>query len=243
MSGSAMELNGKRALVTGAAGGLGSAIADELAAAGAHVLVHARTTERAEPQVDRIRASGGSAEAVAANLSATEDVLALAALDVDILVNNAGVSLWAPTSDFSLDQLEETWAVNVRAPYLLVAGIAPRMAERGDGSIVSLGSIAGELGMLGGAAYGGSKGALAAMTRSWAAEYGDRGVRANLVSPGPAFTKPEKRERYEAIGAATALRRYAEPSEIATAVAFLASPRASYITGMSWPVDGGRTIM
>jgi NAD(P)-dependent dehydrogenase (short-subunit alcohol dehydrogenase family) len=103
--------------------------------------------------------------------------------------------------------------------------------------------MAGKVGLAGGAAYGATKAAVAALTRSWAAEYGASGVRVNTVAPGPVYTRPEGRELFDAIGATTALGRAAEPDEIAEFVAFLASDNASYITGATLAADGGRTAI
>jgi NAD(P)-dependent dehydrogenase (short-subunit alcohol dehydrogenase family) len=117
------------------------------------------------------------------------------------------------------------------------------MAANGTGSIVNIGSMAGSIGMAGGAAYGATKAALASLTKAWTAEYSPRGVRVNAVAPGPVYTRPEGRELFDRLGATTALNRAADPEEIAEVVAFLASPRASYVTGAIIAADGGRTAI
>jgi len=117
------------------------------------------------------------------------------------------------------------------------------VAASGSGSIVNISSMAGRIGLPGGAAYGATKAALASLTQSWTAEYSPRGVRVNAVASGPIFARPEAREFFESIGATTALHRAAEPGEIAEVVAFLASPRASYVTGAIVAADGGRTAI
>jgi NAD(P)-dependent dehydrogenase (short-subunit alcohol dehydrogenase family) len=117
------------------------------------------------------------------------------------------------------------------------------MAANGGGSIVNIGSMAGEIGMPGGAAYGGTKGMLSAMTRSWAVEFSPRGVRVNTVAAGPAFTGISPHEQTAALGTTTILDRAAEPEEIAEVIAFLASSRSSYITGATIAADGGRTAV
>jgi NAD(P)-dependent dehydrogenase (short-subunit alcohol dehydrogenase family) len=117
------------------------------------------------------------------------------------------------------------------------------MAQRGHGAIVNIGSMAGTVGLSQGAAYGATKAAIASMTRAWAAEYSAQGVRVNTVAPGPIYTRPEARELFDTLGATTAMRRAAQPEEIAEVVSFVASPRAGYLTGATVPVDGGRTAI
>ena len=127
------------------------------------------------------------------------------------------------------------------SPFLLVAAIAPGMAGRGRGSIVSVSSMAGGVGLPGGAAYGATKASLEAMTRAWAVEYGASGVRVNAIAPGPVYTPtPSGPEFIAALGETTPMRRASQPEEIAEVVAFLASPRASYVTGATVAADGGR---
>jgi NAD(P)-dependent dehydrogenase (short-subunit alcohol dehydrogenase family) len=135
------------------------------------------------------------------------------------------------------------FASNVRAPFLLTAAFAPGMAERGSGSIINIGSMAGSLGLAEGAAYGATKAAVASLTQAWAAEYSPKGVRVNTVAAGPVYTRPEGRELFDALGATTAMNRAAQPEEIAEVVAFLASPAASYVTGATVAADGGRTAI
>jgi NAD(P)-dependent dehydrogenase (short-subunit alcohol dehydrogenase family) len=239
------ELEGQTALVTGATAGLGRAIALRLARDGATVVVHGRNPARGAETVAAIEAEGGTARFAQADLSDPAEVARLAAEvgAVDILVNNAGRSVWAPTEDFTAEQLDSLFDDNVRAPFLLVGAFAPGMAERGAGSIVNISSMAGRIGLAGGAMYGATKAALASLTQAWAAEYSPRGVRVNAVAPGPVYTRPEGKDLFDRLGATTPMNRAAQPEEIAEVVAFVASPRASYMTGADIAADGGRTAI
>ena len=233
------------ALVTGATAGLGKAIAVRLAADGLQVIVVGRDAARGAAVVAEIEAAAGQARFLAADLSDPADIkhLAQEVGDIDVLVNNAGRSVWAATEDMSVVDFDAMFASNVRAPYLLVGAFAPAMADRGSGSIINITSMAGRIGLPSGAAYGATKAALDSMTRSWTAEYSPRGVRVNSVAGGPIHTRAEARERFDQLGATTAMRRAAEPAEIAQVVGFLASPRASYVTGAIVAADGGRTAI
>jgi NAD(P)-dependent dehydrogenase (short-subunit alcohol dehydrogenase family) len=237
------NLEGLSALVTGATSGIGRAAAQALGRHGAEVVVHGRDAGRGSAAVDAITANGGKARFVAADLSnpAQLDDLAEQAGPVDILVNNAGIAWRGPTADLDVATFDRLFAANVRAPYFLVAALAPQMAARGSGSIINIGSMAGHVGMPGNAAYGATKGALAAMTRSWAAEFSPAGVRVNTIAAGPVYTPIQPREQAEAVGATTIMARVAQPDEMASVIVFLASPGASYITGAVIPADGGRT--
>lgn len=239
------DLEGVSALVTGASSGIGRAAAEDLARHGAEVIVHGRDAGRGSAVVDHITAEGGKARFVAADLSdlAQLDDLAGQAGGVDVLVNNAGISWFGPTADLDATTFDRLFAANVRAPFFLVAALAPKMAARGSGSIINIGSQAGQIGMPGGAAYGATKGALASMTRSWAAEFSPAGVRVNTVVSGPVYTPIQSAEQSEAVGATTIMARAAQPDEIASVIVFLASPKASYITGAVIAADGGRTAI
>jgi NAD(P)-dependent dehydrogenase (short-subunit alcohol dehydrogenase family) len=237
------DLEGQRALVTGATSGIGRAVALALARNGAEVIIHGRSAERGAETVQEITDAGGQASFVAADLTDPADVqwLASEAGDVDILINNAGISAFGPTAEFDPAVFDKMFASNVRAPFFLVAALAPGMAARGHGSIVSLSSMAGGVGLVGGAAYGATKVSLEAMTRAWAAEYSASGVRVNAIAPGPVYTPtPSGRDFITALGETTPMHRASEPEEIAEVIAFLASPKASYVTGATVAADGGR---
>jgi NAD(P)-dependent dehydrogenase (short-subunit alcohol dehydrogenase family) len=239
------RLEDQKALVTGATSGIGRAIALQLADEGVEVIVHGRDTLRGAETVRAIEARGGRARFVAADLSYSTEVRRLAeeASDIDILVNNAGFSVFGDTAGLDAEKFDALFAANVRAPFLLVAALAPGMAARGHGSIINMSSMAGQIGLAGGAAYGATKAALASMTRAWAAEFSHAGVRVNAVAAGPVFTEGAKPERTVALGKTTLFNRAADPEEIAEVVGFLASPHASYITGAIVAVDGGRTAI
>jgi len=234
------ELAGQRALVTGATSGIGQAVALELARIGAEILVHGRDAARGDQTVREIAAAGGEAAFVAADIG---DVQWLAGEvgDIDILINNAGIARFGPTAEFDVVEFDAMFAGNVRAPFVLVAALAPGMAARGRGSIVNVSSMSGAIGLLGGAAYGATKASLEAMTRAWAVEYSGSGVRVNAIAPGPVYTPASGRT--EVLGKTTPMGRASQPEEIAEVIAFLASPRASYITGATVAVDGGRTAI
>ena len=233
------------ALVTGATSGIGREVARKLAADGFFVLVHGRDAARGAAVVEEIARDGGQARFVAADLTDVASIERLAGEvgDVDVLVNNAGFSWFGPTADLDPATFDQMFAANVRSAYYLVAAIAPGMAKRGTGSIINLGSMAGQVGLPGGAAYSATKAALASLARSWAAEFSPQGVRVNTIAPGPAYTDGAAPERIAALGETTLLARAAQPSEIADVIAFLASPKAGYITGAVIAADGGRTAI
>ena len=232
-------------LVTGATSGIGRAVALRLADDGLRVLVAGRDADRGAEVVAEIEKKGGRAEFVAADLSEVQGIeqLAAAAGEVDALVNNAGFAWFGPTPDLPADTFDALFAANVRSAYYLVAALAPKMAGRGRGRIVNLGSMAGQVGLAGGAAYSATKASLAAMTRAWAAEFSPSGVLVNTVAPGPVYTRGASTDYITALGQTTLLARGAQAEEVADMIAFLVSPAAAYITGAVIPVDGGRTAI
>lgn len=239
------DLDGLSILVTGATSGIGRAAAEKLAGHGADVIVHGRDATRGREVVDAIAATDGKSRFVAADLIDPVQIHDLTEHlgDIDVLVNNAGIAWFGPTDRLDVATYDWLFNANVRAAYFLVAAFAPKMVARGSGNIINVGSMGGQIGRAGGAAYSATKAALASFTRSWAAEYSPAGVRVNTVSPGPVYTPLLPVERIEATGATTILGRAAQTEEIAEVIAFLASPKTSYVTGGLFAVDGGCTAI
>jgi NAD(P)-dependent dehydrogenase (short-subunit alcohol dehydrogenase family) len=243
------SLTGRTALVTGGNSGIGRAVALALAERGAQVILSGRDAGRGEQAVAEIRALGGAADFVKADLGdeASARQLARQATElggghVDILVNNAGVYPFGPTHEATGDDFDKVFNLNVKVPFFLVSELAPKMAERGHGAIVNVSTMVAEFGMAQMALYGSSKAALVLLTKSWAAEYGPSGVRVNAVSPGPTRTEGTAgiAAEVEQLAAAAPAGRVGRPEEIASAIAYLASDEASFVQGALLPVDGGR---
>ncbi|WP_319455089.1 MULTISPECIES: glucose 1-dehydrogenase [unclassified Mycobacterium] len=237
-------LTGKTALVTGATAGIGYAIAQQLAAEGADVIVHGRNAERGAKAVQEIENAGGKARFIAADVANAADVRQLAdeAGAVDILVNNAGIYRFAPTFDTTDADFDDQLNTNLRAPYLLVQKLVPGMVERGQGSVINVTTVAASTPAAGAGIYGASKAALELLTKLWADEFGAAGVRVNAVAPGPTQTPGTTEfpvELIEGLGRTTTLGRTAEADEIANVVTFVASPAASYVNGAVLTVGGG----
>jgi NAD(P)-dependent dehydrogenase (short-subunit alcohol dehydrogenase family) len=244
------RLDGRTALVTGSTGGLGVALASALAVEGAFVIVSGRDETRGDAVVDDIRAAGGTAELVVADLAAgehevrrlAEAATAAAGGRIDILVNNAvALPMPTPTPDVSEEMLRDAFAVNVFAPFLLTGALASTMAQRGAGAIVNIGSIAGLRGGDGFTIYSSIKAAIHSLTQTWAAEFGPFGVRVNAVVPGPIATERQAQfaDQIAPMLARIPSRRMSTPAEVAAAVVFLASGEAANIHGAILSVDGG----
>ncbi|MDE2358156.1 MAG: glucose 1-dehydrogenase [Betaproteobacteria bacterium] len=247
-----MSFVDKTAVVTGAASGIGHATALALAAEGASVLLADINAEAGEAAAAAIRGTGQKAEFLHVDMTREDSIVAFAAAAqaragaVDILINGAGWGRTLPFLEGPPDLWERLIALNFVGPMRLVKALLPRMLERGSGKIVNIASDAGRVGSLGETVYSGAKGGLIAFTKSLARETARYNVNVNCVCPGPTETPllaavPEK--HLEAFKKAIPFRRFGKPSEIADAVVFFASDRASYITGQVLSVSGGLTMV
>ncbi len=241
------RLDGRIALVTGASRGIGAAIARALDRAGARVVLTARSRSDLDAVAAALTNDPVVLDADLSGPGVPPDVAAQvvdAVGRVDVLVNNAAVAHRAPTASLDAGVIDRLYAVNVRAPLLLISALTPGMVDRGRGSIVNLSSVSGLIGTPNRAAYAATKGAIDAATRSLAMELGPAGIRVNSVAPGAVDTALWARNRpvpgvIEQIQAQTPLRRWAEPDDVADVVVFLASDAARFVTGETISVDGG----
>jgi NAD(P)-dependent dehydrogenase (short-subunit alcohol dehydrogenase family) len=247
-----MATNSLTALVTGGTSGIGRATANKLAQLGIHVVVVGRNEERGENAVAEIRSAGGKADFIASDLrdaSSAREVarraVAIGDGHVDILINNAGIFPFGLTHETTEESFDKVYALNVKAPYFLVAELAPLMAKRGKGAIVNVSTMVADYGASGMSLYGSSKAAMNLLTKAWTAEYGPSGVRVNAVSPGPTRTEGTDAmgEGLEQLAAQAPAGRPATAEEIAEAIVFLATDRSSFIQGAKLAVDGGRTAI
>ena len=227
--------------MTGGTAGIGLACARLLADAGATVLITGRNRERGESAAAAI---GGDVHFFRADMADLSSVAALVeqSAPVDILVNNAATFPGAMTVEQDVASFESTFDTNVRGTYFLVAGLVPAMLDRGYGSIINVTSMVASRGVPGASVYSASKAAVESLTRTWAAEFGPRGVRVNTVAPGPTNTEGVVAawgDTNDELGRALPLGRTAEPAEIAQAVLFLASGASSFVTGLTLHADGG----
>src|SRR6202790_453885 len=253
------SLTNKTALVTGASRGIGRATASVRANAGAHVLDHyGHSAPDAESTVADIRSKGGRADTIRADLR-TPDGAALLAKDVrsivgerlDVLVLNAGISKAARIADYTVEDFDNLFAINVRSPFFLVQQLLPVLVEGSNVIVISSAqarTVAGKPGLENPSilAYASTKGAIETLVKNWAAILGPRGIRVNAVAPGVIDTDMSNFTNTEAGREMTlgmqALKRIGKPEDVADVVAFLASDAARWITGASIPVDGGSKL-
>ena len=216
------------------------------------MLVVGRNAERGNKTVGEIRTAGGKADFISSDLQGSLNAREVAkrAVElgnghVDILINNAGIFPFGPTDKTTEEEFDRVYSLNVKAPYFLVAELAPLMAKRGKGTIVNVSTMVADYGVSGMSLYGSSKAAINQLTKSWAAEYGPSGVRVNTVSPGPTRTEGTDAmgEGLEQLAAQAPAGRPATADEIAEAIVFLATDRSSFIYGAKLAVDGGRTAI
>jgi 3-oxoacyl-[acyl-carrier protein] reductase len=229
-------LSGKRALVTGGSRGIGAAIVERLAADGAQVAFTYASSPGPAGSAVAIKADSADAQQVIAAVDQTVKQLG----GLDILVNNAGIATTATVESVSLEQFDRMVAINVRAVFTAIQRAVPHLGT--GGRIITTGSIfADHVPRPGSAVYAMTKAAVAGLTRGLARELGPRGITVNVVQPGPTATdtNPDSGEFADAMRERVALGHYGRPEDIASAVAYLASPEAGFITGISWNVDGG----
>ncbi|OZB86275.1 SDR family oxidoreductase [Microbacterium sp. 13-71-7] len=249
-----MRLQNKNAIVTGGAGGIGRATSLAFAAEGANVAVVDLNAEAAEAVAEEIRAAGGSAVAIGADVSSEADIERVVASvvdgfgGVDVVFNNAGIIRRTTAVETTVEEWDRVFGVNVRAIFLMCKHVVPIMAANGGGSIVNTGSGWGLKGGGQAISYCASKGAVVNMTRALAIDHGPQGIRVNSVNPGDVDTgmlRDEARQLgqdqagFLAEAAERPLNRMGQPSEIAAAVVWLASDESSYVTGAALVVDGG----
>jgi NAD(P)-dependent dehydrogenase (short-subunit alcohol dehydrogenase family) len=247
------RLEGRTALVTGGSSGIGRAIAEALALAGASVVLSGRDEGRLEAAVLELNAQGAQVVHTRGDLSTREGVLMVAEAAVaafgepDILVNCAGINLRPPLSELSEDVWDATFAVNLVAPFLLGQRFGPGMAERGFGRIINVSSQQAHRAFVDSGAYGASKGGLEALTRSQAEAWSPRGVTCNALVPGFVMTRLNARlaadpTKVAELAARTMIGRNGRADDFAGIAVFLASPGAEYITGQSIFIDGGMSV-
>jgi NAD(P)-dependent dehydrogenase (short-subunit alcohol dehydrogenase family) len=248
-----IDLSGKVALVNGASRGIGEAIARGLAGCGAQLILSSRDQAGVQSVADSIRADGGEAVARACHAGQLGDVDALFESigdefgRLDILINNAATNPWyGPAADLPPEAFDKTVDVNLKGPYYMMARAVPLMIEGGGGSIVNVASIAALVSMAGQAVYAMTKAGLVSLTKSFAKEYGQKGVRVNAILPGVVETKLAS-ALVEDPGVQKWISRLpvpraGQPADMVAGVLFLVSDHASFTTGTTLVMDAGATL-
>jgi 3-oxoacyl-[acyl-carrier protein] reductase len=243
-----MRLQDKVAIVTGGGQGIGRATALKFAKEGAKVVVADMNEETAKAVADEITSGGGQALAITVNVTQADSVDAMvnATMDwggrIDALVNNAGITKDSQLRKMSEDQWDAVINVNLKGVWMCGKAVAVKMLDQGGGAILNASSIVGLYGNFGQSNYSATKGAVIAMTKTWAVELGPKGIRVNAVAPGFTMTPmletvPQK--VLDDIASKTPLRRLGQPEDIANTYAFLASDEGNFITGQVIEVSGG----
>lgn len=250
MNTSGKELMGKVALITGAGGGIGEALAEELGRCGARVIL----ADLSAPEALAERLGKRGIECRACTLDVTVGASIAHVIEseakIDILVNNAGIMQpkIAPHHEQEAQVLDRMLDVHVSGASRMAAAVLPAMSQRGHGRIINIGSVIGHVGLQRRTAYSVAKSAIGGLTRGLALEYGRQGITVNTVSPGYTLTAPLRQKmaegtlNYAQFAERSAVGRWADPAEIARVVRFLAEPNSGFITGADWLVDGGYAI-
>ncbi|MGO1172733.1 MAG: SDR family NAD(P)-dependent oxidoreductase [Actinomycetaceae bacterium] len=248
------SLEGKKVVLTGASRGIGEAIAEVLAEAGADFVLSGRDEAALEETAAKVRAKGRTAHLVPADLTTPAGARELGrkALEifgsVDVLVNNAGVARVAPFNDLTQDDWDTTLAVNLTAPFALTQEIAPGMIAQGHGKIINIASQTGVIAADDHAAYAASKGGLVSLTKVLAGEFGKHNIQVNAVCPTVILTPMGEQvwgppEKGDPMKAKIPLGRFGQPVEVADLVLYLAAPASDFMTGSTVMLEGGYTAM